>query len=298
MPIQYSSEAFPGLAVSFEFFPPKSPEGGGRLDEAAGKLGELAPEFMSVTYGAGGTTQDQTREWVGHLRRTTGCQIAHHLTCVGATRDQVDGLARDLWADGIRHIVALRGDPPKGSGEYRPHPDGYAFAADLVEGLRKVADFDISVAAYPEVHPQAASAQADLDNLKRKLDAGANRAVTQYFFENDNFYRFMDQVRAAGITHDIVPGIMPVTNLKGLINFSNACGAYIPQWLIDLFDGLDDDPQTQAMIAASVAIEQCRDLYANGVRHFHFYTLNRADLTRAVCHALGVRETTVKDAAE
>lgn len=298
MPTKYLKEALPGISVSFEFFPPKTPEGAKRLDEAAGKLGDLSPDFMSVTYGAGGTTQDLTRDWVSRLRRSTGTPIAHHLTCVGAARPDVDNLARELWEDGIRHIVALRGDPPKGSGEYKPHPNGYAFAADLVEGLRKVADFDISVAAYPEVHPQASSASADLDNLKRKLDAGANRAITQYFFDNDQFYRFMDQAQAAGIDKDIVPGIMPVTNLQGLIKFSAGCGAIVPQWLIDLFDGLDDDPDTRSMIAASVAIEQCRDLYENGFRNFHFYTLNRADLSRAVCHALGVRNTVIKSAAE
>lgn len=297
MPTKYLKEALPGISVSFEFFPPKTADGATRLDEAATKLAELSPDFMSVTYGAGGTTQDLTRDWVTRLQKSTGVPIAHHLTCVGAPRQDVDNLARDLWAEGVRNIVALRGDPPKGSGKYEPHPDGYAFAADLVEGLRKVADFDISVAAYPEVHPQAASAKADLDNLKRKLDAGANRAVTQYFFENDHFYRFRDQAETAGIKQEIVPGIMPVTNLQGLVNFSSACGAHIPQWLVDMFDGLDDDRETQAMIAASVAIEQCRDLYANGVRSFHFYTMNRADLTRAICHALGVRDRAAKHAA-
>lgn len=285
------------VEVSFEFFPPKTDQGRERLDTAAEELADLSPRFMSVTYGAGGSTRQRTREAVDRLRASTGCEVAHHLTCVGATRAEIDALAADLWAAGNTHIVALRGDPPEGAERYEPHPDGYPFAPELVEGLKKVADFEISVAAYPEIHPEAASAQADLDNLKRKFDAGASRAITQYFFETDDYFRWLDQVRDAGIDGEIVPGIMPVTNLQSLIRFSAACGATVPQWLIDLFDGLDQDYQTRSMIAASVAIEQCTRLYEQGVRKFHFYTLNRSELTRAICHALGVRAPEVREAA-
>ncbi len=283
------------VSVSFEFFPPKTDQGRSRLDEAANALSELSPRFMSVTYGAGGSSQERTREAVDRLRESTGCEIAHHLTCVGATREEIDALARDLWEAGNRHIVALRGDLPEGM--ERPGEDGYPYAAELVEGLKRVADFEISVAAYPEVHPEAPSAEADLDNLKRKFDAGADRAITQYFFETDDYFRFMDRVRANGIDQEIVPGIMPVTNLQSLIRFSAACGATVPQWLIDLFDGLEEDYQTRSMIAASVAIEQCTRLREQGVNSFHFYTLNRAELTRAICHALGVRAPEVREAA-
>lgn len=283
--------------VSFEFFPPKTDKAGENLDAAIRGLAPLAPEFMTVTYGAGGSTQSATRKWVDRVAEVGGAPVGHHLTCVGATRAEIDALAKSLWDDGIRHIVALRGDPPQGTSRYVPHPDGYAFAADLVEGLVKVADFEISVGAYPEVHPEAASAAADMDNLKRKLDAGAARAITQYFFDVETFLRFRDRARAAGITKDIVPGIIPVTNIDSLIRFSEACGATVPKWLTDLFDGLEEDRETRQMIAASVAIEQCTRLMSEGVDSFHFYTLNRANVTRAVCHALGVRATSDQVAA-
>ncbi|MBP5856489.1 methylenetetrahydrofolate reductase [NAD(P)H] [Marivibrio halodurans] len=286
-----------GPRVSFEFFPPKTDKAGASLEEAIRGLAPLAPQFMTVTYGAGGSTQSVTRQWVDRVAELGGTPVGHHLTCVGATRAEIDALARSLWNDGIRHIVALRGDPPQGTTRYEPHPDGYAFAADLVEGLRRVADFEISVGAYPEVHPEAASAAADMDNLKRKLDAGATRAITQYFFDVETFLRFRDRAHAAGITKEIVPGIIPVTNIESLIRFSEACGATVPRWLTDLFDGLQEDPETRQMIAASVAIEQCTRLQAEGADSFHFYTLNRANVTRAVCHALGVRASADKVAA-
>ncbi len=284
-------------AVSFEFFPPKTDQGGKRLEETVRQLAELDPRFMTVTYGAGGSTRGLTRQWVDRIGTVADLPVAHHLTCVGATRDEVDTLARDLWRDGIRHIVALRGDAPQGAARYEPHPDGYPFAADLVEGLARLADFEISVGAYPEVHPEAASASADMDNLKRKLNAGATRAITQYFFEVETFLRFRDRARAAGITHEIVPGVIPVLNLESLIRFSRACGATVPRWLKEMFDGLEEDEETRQMIAASVAIEQCTRLRAEGVDSFHFYTLNRASVTRAVCHALGVRGPAERAAA-
>ncbi|MGB1547097.1 MAG: methylenetetrahydrofolate reductase, partial [Alphaproteobacteria bacterium] len=214
-----------------------------------------------------------------------------HLTCVGATREEVDAVAHRYWESGIRHIVALRGDPPEGTDRYAPHPGGYPYAVDLVEGLKRVADFEISVAAYPETHPEAANAAADLDNLKRKIDAGATRAITQYFFDVDVYFRFLDRARAAGITVPIVPGIMPVSNFGQIVRFSATCGATVPAWLHDLFDGLDNDPETRKLIGATVAAEQCRLLQTQGIDAFHFYTLNRADLTYAISHVLGARPT-------
>ncbi|MDX9862195.1 MAG: methylenetetrahydrofolate reductase, partial [Rhodospirillales bacterium] len=219
----------------------------------------------------------------------TGLRPAAHLTCVAATRDEVDAVARHYWEAGIRHIVALRGDAPDGTGGYVPHPGGYAYACDLVAGLKRVADFEISVAAYPEGHPQAPDPGTDLDNLKRKIDAGASQAISQYFFDPEVFLRFVERARAIGIAVPIVPGILPVTNFARVKEFSAACGASVPKWMADLFEGLDDDPETRRLVAATVAAEQCRVLLANGVRQFHFYTLNRADLTFAICHILGVR---------
>lgn len=285
------------VRVSFEFFPPKTDHGAKRLEEAIETLTPLAPEFMTVTYGAGGSTQDLTRRWVERVREISGAPVGHHLTCVGKSRAEIDALAQDLWDADIRHIIALRGDAPQGTDRYTPHPDGYAFAADLVAGLRKVADFEISVGAYPEVHPEAASAAADLDNLKRKLDAGAARAITQYFFDVETFLRFRDRVAAAGIRHEVVPGVIPVTNMESLIRFSRACGATVPRWLTELFAGTEKDPETRSMLAASVAIDQCTRLREEGCEAFHFYTLNRAQVTRAVCHALGVRGSAEKAAA-
>jgi methylenetetrahydrofolate reductase (NADPH) len=276
------------ISVSFELFPPKTPEAERNLDRAVDELNALSPGYFSVTYGAGGSTQDRTRGVVDRVMRRTGRPVAHHLTCVEATRAEIDALARDLWASGIRKIVALRGDP-QGGDAYTPPRDGYPYAADLVEGLRRVADFDIAVAAYPEVHPQAKGPQADLDNLRRKLDAGAHRAITQYAFDTDEVLRFVDRARAAGIDAPIVPGIMPVSHFGGLKRFSEKCGARIPRWLAEMFDGLDDAPETRAMVAAAVATEQCRRLAEAGLTEFHFYTLNKAGLSAAICRALGVR---------
>jgi methylenetetrahydrofolate reductase (NADPH) len=283
--------------TSFEFFPPKTPDMEERLWAAIKRLEPLRPRFVSVTYGAGGSTRERTHATVRRIRQETALEPAAHLTCVAATRDEIDAVARDYWDAGIRHIVALRGDPPNGpmaegivgGGGYAPHPDGYPYAADLVAGLKKVADFEISVAAYPETHPAARSPGQDLDNLKQKLDAGASRAITQFFFDVDVFLRFRDRARAAGVDVPIVPGILPVTNFAQLKRMSSACGASIPAWMGAHFDGLDDDPDTRRLVAASLAAEQCRRLHANGVHEFHFYTLNRADLIVAICHLLGVR---------
>jgi methylenetetrahydrofolate reductase (NADPH) len=277
------------LSVSFELFPPKTSEGIPALDRAVDRLTGVGPSYFSVTYGAGGSTQDRTRGVVDRVMRRTGLPVAHHLTCVEATRAEIDTLARDLWEGGIRKIVALRGDPQAGK-PYQPPEDGYPFAADLVEGLMKIAPFDISVAAYPEVHPQAESEEADLDNLKRKLDAGATCAITQYAFDTDQVLRFIDRAQAAGIDAPIIPGIMPVSNFAGLKRFSRNCGASIPDWLEAMFDGLDDDPPTRAMVAATVATEQCRRLMDAGINEFHIYTLNKAEVSIAICRALGLSE--------
>ncbi|CAA7619365.1 methylenetetrahydrofolate reductase [Magnetospirillum sp. UT-4] len=277
------------VAVSFEFFPPKTEKMQATLWDCIKRLEPLAPSFVSVTYGAGGTTRERTHETVVRIARETGLKAAAHLTCVGHAKGEVDDIARRYWDEGVRHIVALRGDAPEGSGPYVPTPGGYAYAADLVAGLKRIADFEISVAAYPEVHPDAPDAAFDLDNLKRKVDAGATRAITQYFFDVDVYRRFIDRARAAGITVPIVPGILPVTNFAQVQKFSAACGATVPGWMAKLFEGLDDDPETRRLVAATVAAEQCRALAADGVDQFHFYTLNRADLAYAISHILGVR---------
>jgi methylenetetrahydrofolate reductase (NADPH) len=242
-----------------------------------------------VTYGAGGSTRERTHATVRRLIAETGLRPAAHLTCVGASRGEVDDVARAYWDAGVRHIVALRGDPPADSGGYTPHPQGYANAAELVAGLKRVADFEISVAAYPEVHPEARSAEQDLDNLKRKIDAGATRAITQFFFYNDVYLRFLDRAEAAGIHAPIVPGIIPVTNFVQIQRMAKMCGTSIPGWMAGLFEGLEEDAETRKLIAAMIAAEQCRALAAAGVRDFHFYTLNRAELTFAICHTLGKR---------
>jgi methylenetetrahydrofolate reductase (NADPH) len=274
--------------VSFEFFPPRTPQAGAQLWATIQALEPLRPRFVSVTYGAGGTTRDQTVATVLRIHATTRLNAAAHLTCVAATRAEIDALVQQYWQAGLRRIVALRGDPP-GGGAYEPHPEGYEGAAALVQGIRRVGDFDISVAAYPEVHPAARDAETDLDNLKRKLDAGASRAITQYFFDSAVYFRFLERARQAGITAPIVPGILPVTNFAQVLRFSRMCGASVPRWLAELFDGLDDDPDTRKLVAAMVATEQCRALAAGGVDSFHFYTLNRADLILGICRRLGLR---------
>lgn len=275
-------------ALSFEFFPPRTAELEAQLWACVRRLEVLSPRFVSVTYGAGGTTQERTHNTVQRLVAETSLTPAAHLTCVGASKGEVDDVARRYWDAGVRHIVALRGDAPPGE-SYVPHPDGYAYAADLVSGLKRIADFEISVAAYPETHPAATSAEQDLDNLKRKLDAGATRAITQYFFDADVFLRFLDRALAAGITAPIVPGIMPVSNFAQAKKFSAMCGASIPEWLAAMFEGTESDAETRRMVAAAVAAEQVRLLQANGIDEFHFYTLNRPDLTYAIAHVLGVR---------
>ncbi|MGD9386854.1 MAG: methylenetetrahydrofolate reductase [Gammaproteobacteria bacterium] len=274
------------IRFSFEFFPPRDAEMEARLWQTVAKLAPLDPSFVSVTYGADGSTRERTHDIVTRIHAETGLVSAPHLTCVGASREEVLDVARRYWDAGIRHIVALRGDPPKGSSRYVPHPGGFAYAADLVAGLRSVADFEISVAAYPEVHPEAESAAADLDNLKRKVDAGAARAITQFFFDPGVFLRFRDQAAAAGIDVPIVPGILPITRFPQITKFAAACGASIPDWLRERFTGLEDDPDTRALISASVAIDMVETLRRHGVSDFHFYTLNRAGLVYAICHCL------------
>jgi methylenetetrahydrofolate reductase (NADPH) len=275
--------------VSFEFFPPNTEKMELTLWNSIERLAVLEPRFVSVTYGADGSTRERTHNAVARILKETTLTAAPHLTCIGAERGEIDDIARDYWDMGVRHLVALRGDIPQGTDKYVPRSDGYAYASDLVAGLKKVADFDISVAAYPEVHPEASSAQADLDNLRRKLDAGASRAITQFFFDVNHFLRFRDKCAAAGIASVIVPGILPITRFPQLQRFAERCGATVPQWLHDRFAGLEDDRETRRLIAASVAIEQVRRLKKQGVDEFHFYTLNRSELTYAICHALGVR---------
>ncbi len=273
------------IDVSFELFPPKTEAGLDALKGIAGRLAEVGPEYFSVTYGAGGSTRARTAQVVQMVAKATGLPVAHHLTCVGASRAEIDAQAQKLWNSGIRRIVALRGDLPEGE---TLAEDGYHDAAELVAGLRGVADFDIAVAAYPEVHPEAASAQSDLDHLKRKLDAGANCAITQYAFETDTILRFVDRARAAGITAPIVPGIMPVANFTQIKRFSQGCGASIPDWMEDMFAGLEDNPDMHAMVSTYLAAQQCQRLIDAGIDAFHFYTLNKPDLSLAVCRALGI----------
>lgn len=278
----------PPVEVSFEFFPPSSDAMQQRLWASIQRLSCLGPRFVSVTYGADGSTRERTHASVKRIVEETDLVAVPHLTCIGASRDEIRDIARDYWDLGIRHIVALRGDLPEEGGLV---PDGYAYAADLVEGLKSVADFDITVAAYPETHPEAPSAAFDLDNLKRKLDAGASRAITQFFFDPEVYLRFRDRCAAAGIDSSIIPGILPITRFPQLKKFAAGCGATLPDWLAERFAGLDDDPETTKMIAASVAIEQVQALQDEGVDAFHFYTLNRSELTYAICHALGVRDS-------
>jgi methylenetetrahydrofolate reductase (NADPH) len=277
------------VQVSFEFFPPKTEKSEATLWNTVERLAPLEPRFVSVTYGADGSTRDRTHRIISRINNDTALTGAPHLTCVDATTEEVDQIAKGYWDEGVRHIVALRGDPPQGAATYVPYPGGYKYAADLVAGLRHVADFDISVAAYPEVHPEAQSPLADLDNLKRKLDAGANRAITQFFFDADVYLRYRDLATTAGITAPIVPGILPISNFASLQRFAAACGASVPGWLHGKFEGLDEDPETRQMISANVAIDLVERLQREGVNEFHFYTLNRAELTYAICYALGVR---------
>lgn len=286
------------VSVSFEFFPPNDPGMEQTLWASIQRLAPLAPRFVSVTYGADGSTRERTHNVVTRILRETPLTPAPHLTCIGAPRGEILDIARAYWDAGVRHIVALRGDAPAGQSGYVPHPEGFAYAVDLVRGLKGVGDFDISVAAYPEVHPEAPDAKFDLDNLRAKLDAGASRAITQFFFDTDRYLRFRDQCAAAGITAEIVPGILPITRFPQMLRFAQRCGASVPESLAHRFDGLDDDPETRRLIAASFAIEQVRRLQEHGVQEFHFYTLNRAELAYAICHALGVRVPVARAASE
>lgn len=275
------------VSVSFEFFPPQTDQAARQLWGAIERLAPLAPEFISVTYGAGGSTRERTHATVKRVLNETSLRPAAHLTCVGASHEEIDVIADDYWQSGVRHIVALRGDPPDGGG-FTAHPRGYGNAAELVTGLAKRHAFEISVAAYPEVHPEASSAASDLDNLKRKFDAGASRAITQYFFDADTYLRFRDRALAAGIQAPIVPGILPVTNFARLKDFSERCGTSVPDWIGKLFEGLDSAPEIRQLVSATVTAELCTRLVDHGVSDFHFYTLNRSELTLAICRILGV----------
>jgi methylenetetrahydrofolate reductase (NADPH) len=286
------------ISVSFEFFPPGDAAMEATLWRALERLAPLAPHFVSVTYGADGSTRERTHALVTRIRQHTRLTGAPHLTCIGAARGEILDIARSYWSQGIRHLVALRGDPPQGSGAYRPHSRGFAYAADLVAALRALAPFEISVAAYPEVHPEARSAAADLANLKRKVDAGATRAITQFCFDSDALLRFRDRCAAVGIRVPIVPGILPITRFDKVVRFARSCGASIPPWLRERFAGLDDDDETRLALAVSVAIEQVQTLERHGVSEFHFYTLNRAAVTYAICHALGLRPAAPAPACE
>ncbi len=278
--------------VSFEFFPPKTESMEQTLWSSIETLSPLGPRFVSVTYGAGGSTRERTHNTVARIARETSMPAAAHLTCVEATKAEIDEIADAYWDAGVRHIVALRGDPPTAGKSFEAHPQGYAGAAELVEGLRKRHPFEISVSAYPETHPDAATPQSDLDNFKRKLDAGASRGITQFFFEPETFFRFRDAAAKAGIDAEIVPGIMPVTNFAAIRKMSAMTGTSVPPWMGRLFEGLDDHPQARQLVAATITAELCRRLYAGGVKHFHFYTLNRSELSYAICHMLGLRAKT------
>jgi methylenetetrahydrofolate reductase (NADPH) len=278
------------IDVSFEFFPPKTDKMEEALWQAIHRLAPLRPEFVAVTYGAGGSTRERTHATVTRVIGETGLRPAAHLTCVNATRDEVDEVARAYWAAGVRHIVALRGDPAGGVGtRYEPHPGGYVNAADLVDGLKKIGNFEISVAGYPEKHPESATFDADIDNLKAKVDAGADRVITQFGFDNVHFLRYLERARAAGIWVPITPGIVPIHNYKQVASFATRAGATVPAWLTRRFEGIETDTGTSHLVAAAVATEQVMDLVDAGIRQFHFYTLNRADLVYAICHLLGLR---------
>lgn len=283
------SEVRGDIEVSFEFFPPKTEAMNDTLWRSIETLAPLRPRFVSVTYGAGGSTRERTHATVERIVRETDLTPAAHLTCVGATREEIDAIAQSYWEVGVRHIVALRGDMPEPGQPYAPHPGGYANAAELVAGLKRVAPFELSVAAYPEVHPDSDCPESDLDNLLRKLDAGADRAITQFFFSADRFFHFRDRVASVRPDVEIVPGILPVSNVATARRFAGQCGAAIPDWMDRLFEGLDELPAARQLVAATIAGELCGQLYAGGVRQFHFYTLNRAELAYAICHMLGVR---------
>lgn len=285
-----SHQAAPSpITASFEFFPPKSDKMAETLWSTVQRLAPLAPSFVSVTYGAGGSTRERTHKTVERILKETDLAPAAHLTCVGASQDEVNEIVRDYWDLGVRHLVALRGDPLAGIGtRYVPHDSGYAYASDLVAGIKKIANFDISVSGYPEKHPESGSWQSEIDNLKRKVDAGADRIITQYFFDNDLFDAYLDRIAAAGINIPVIPGILPIHNFEQTMVFSAKCGTSIPQWLARRFAGLKDDPETRKLVGVSVACEQVMDLVDKGINDFHFYTMNRADLTYAICHMLGM----------
>jgi methylenetetrahydrofolate reductase (NADPH) len=282
------------INVSFEFFPPKNNEMEERLWLAITALKCLKPNFVSVTYGAGGSTRERTHNTIKKIIQDTNLKPASHLTCVGASRSEIDEIARNYWKMGVRHIVALRGDMPASTANYQLRPDGYQHANELVVALKKIADFEISVAGYPEKHPEAKNFEDDIDNLKRKVDAGANRIITQFFFDTDLYFRFIDKCQKANINVPIVPGILPVSNVKQVKHFAKMCGASIPKWMSEIFVGLDEREETRKLIAAIVAVEKCRILHKGGVNDFHFYTLNRSDLTLAICHILGITPTNTK----
>lgn len=282
--------ARPDIKVSFEFFPPKNEQMERTLWQTIERLAPFRPRWVSVTYGAGGSTRDRSTDTLARLLRETDLRPAAHLTCVCATRAEVDEVIRTWKQIGVRHIVALRGDPPEGVGEvYTPHPGGYESSVELVRGIKQIGPFEVSVSAYPEKHPESPSVEADLDMLASKVDAGADRAITQFFFDNTDFFRYLDRVRARGIDIPITAGIMPIHNFQQVARFAGSCGARIPDWLARRFDGLEDDPETARLVAAGVAVEQITELLEGGINEFHFYTLNRAGLTAAICHSIGLK---------
>ncbi|MEJ8571888.1 methylenetetrahydrofolate reductase [NAD(P)H] [Microbaculum marinum] len=292
------SRAVPGFAVSFEFFPPRTAEMEASLWSAFQRLAPLGPRFASVTYGAGGSTRDRTHQIVARMRRVSDIEPAAHLTCVDASRATLEEVIHSYRQVGVRHIVALRGDPAEGVGEaYVPHPQGFQTTAELVAAIKRSGDLEVSVSAYPEKHPESRDFDADIDVLAAKVDAGASRAITQFFFDNDHFYRFRDRLEKRGIDIPLVPGIFPISNFSQAARFAGRCGTHVPGWLAERFEGLDDDPDTRRLVAATVVAEQVFDLAANGVDEFHFYTLNRAELVYATCHMLGLRAMTTDAAA-
>src|SRR5262245_2297275 len=297
-PFPRPSPSHPEISVSFEFFPPATEEMEVTLWDSIKRLAPLGPSFVSVTYGAGGSTRERTHATVARILKETAVKPAAHLTCVAASCGEIDAIVGGYWEIGVRHIVALRGDPQSGTGtRFCPHPKGYPTSAALLAGIKRIADFEISVATYPEGHPETASPDDDIDVLKAKIDAGAGRAITQFFFENEIYLRFLDKVRGKGIDIPITPGIVPVQNFKQTAKFAQRAGAKVPQWLAERFEGLDNDPETRKLIAATVAAEQVLDLVDHGIKEFHFYTMNRADLVFAICHLLGLRPKLLQRAA-